>query len=340
MSTFWCISIIHNMIITKSPYRISLGGGACDFEDYFSIYGPVISTGFSFQKHCYVTIMHLPENGLNYQIGYSSFERVQTISEIKNPAIRGTLEYMNDPKLVKLGINIINELNPKTGIGSSSSLICSLVRGLYQYLGYNIQKKELASLAIAIERKHLNEYGGWNDQIFSAFGGFNCITYYKDSTFKVVPLRISLDFIDYFTKSCVLYYTNKNNMRNSWEVSKTYHNPNILEYKHKLSYLSNEIKTAIEQENIELVGKLIHLSWETKKNLSKLISNESIDLIYTKIIKSGALGGRLMGSGISGFIFTIYPSPDVKNKAVQELNIPYINIVPDFNGTTLVFSEK
>lgn len=333
------------MIIVKSPYRIALGGGgACDFEEYFTEFGPVVSIGFTFSKYCYLTLMHLPNiNGINFQIAYSSFERENEIKDIKNPGVRGTLEYLKtflNVDFSKLGINIINQINPKTGIGSSSSMICCLIKGLYKYLDMDINNKNLSRLAIEIERNHLMEYGGWNDQIYTSFGDFISITYNKNTTYVVKPLAISDDFKNFFLSSCVLYYTSENNTRNSFKISKSYKNNKSINYKHEISRLSQEIKIELENENLEQVGKLIHESWIQKKKVSNLITNHEIDGIYDKIKKSGALGGRLMGSGGSGFIFTVYPDIKSKISGVNNLNIPYLDVELDKNGTQILFNEK
>lgn len=332
------------MIIVKSPYRIALSGGSCDFEEYFTEFGPVISTGFTFSRYCYLTLMHLPNiNGVNFQIAYSHFERKNQIQDIENPGVRGTLEYLSKNLQIdfnKLGINIINQINPRTGIGSSSSMICCLIKGLYKYLNIDINNKHLSEIAIKIERKHLMEYGGWNDQIFTSFGDFISIIYNRDGSYLVKPLAISDDFKNFFLSNCVLYYTSENNSRNSFEISNSYKNTQSLNYKHEISRLSVEIKKELENENIEKIGNLIHESWIQKRKVSNLITNNEIDGIYDKIKKSGALGGRLMGSGGAGFIFTIYPDLKSKISAVSSLGIPYLDVELDKYGTQVVFNEN
>lgn len=332
------------MIITKSPFRITLGGGgASDFQSYFCKFGPTVSTGFAFNKYCYLTLMHLPNiNDTNFQIGYSKFERVQQVNNIENNGIRGVLEVIskkNNINFEKLGINIVNQISSRTGIGSSSALCCSLIYALYSYLQKEISKKELAKLSIQVERDHLKEVGGLNDQIFSSFGDFISINYDTDGSFLVKPLSISSEFKKYLVSSSVLYYTSEYNSRNSFQIAESYENKDSLSYKHQISELSFKIKEQLENENLINVGLLIKQTWEAKKKISKLISNHSIDKIYDIIMSSGAIGCRLMGSGGSGFFFTIYSSPESKYKALQELQIPYIDIDIDYDGTKTIFKE-
>lgn len=331
------------MIITKSPFRITIAGSSLDYPSYFKEFGPVISIGFTLKKYCYVSLAHLPNiNGTNFQVAYSQFERCSKIEDIKNPGVRGTLEYFSKfTELNKIAIHILNELPPKSGTGSSSAMISSLSLALSKYIGLNINKKERAKNTIYIERELLQESGGWVDQILTSFGGFISIIFDDNGIFTVKPLAISTDFIDFFTKSCVLYYTDeKNNSRNSYELAKSYEDRDALNYKHEIKRLGYDIKTQMEIENIENVGKLIHETWENKKKISNMISNSQIDNTYSKILDSGALGGRLMGSGSAGFIFSIYPNPEKKLDAIKNIGLSYVDVDIDYDGTQIIFQQK
>lgn len=331
------------MIIAKSAFRVTLGGSSLDYPSYFRKFGPVISTGFTLKKYCYVNLTHLPNiNDTNFQVAYSQFERIKSITDILNPGVRGTLEYYNNIKILdKIAIHIINELPTKSGVGSSSCLISALGKAIYSHFNLFIDKKQLAKNTIFIERELLKESGGWVDQILTSFGGLVSVTFTKDGQFSVKPLAVSTDFVNYFKNSCVLYFTNeKDNSRNSYEVAKSYENLNALSFKHEILRLGHEIKYQMESENLENVGKLVHETWENKKKISNLISNAQIDSIYEKILDSGALGGRVMGAGSAGFIFTIYPSPEKKTAAVKDIGISYIDVDIDYDGTSVIFNQE
>lgn len=330
------------MIIAKSAFRVTLGGSSLDYPSYFREFGPVLSIGFTLKKYCYVNLTHLPNiNGTNFQVAYSQFERCHNIDDIVNPGVRGTLQHFNEiKKLDKLSVQILNELPTRSGVGSSSAMINALSLALASHIEINASHKELAKNTIYIERDLLQEAGGWVDQILTSFGGLVSVEFQPSGEFYVKPLAVSTDFVDFFKKSCVLYFTDeKNNSRNSYELAKSYENVDALAHKHEILRLSHEIKSQMENENLENVGRLIHETWENKKKISGLISNGQIDSTYEKILNSGAVGGRVMGAGSSGFVFTVYPDPDKKRLATQNIGLSYVDVDIDYDGTKIIFQN-
>lgn len=289
------------MIISRTPFRVSLFGGSTDYPYYYSR-NKALLVGFTLDKYCYITLRKTPSI-LKYKtkVSYSKIEEVENNKDIQHPGVRGTLSCYQ----IKDGIEIthMSDLPAQTGIGSSSSFVvglCNCVEKLL-YPDEISSAKQLATTAIEIERHILKEAGGIQDQIYAAYGGFSSIHINEDGTFEVKKLPISEEFISEFLARCVLIYTG--NSRNSFDLAKS-HNKNVSE-KSEIHELAKRGYQAFIDGSIDCVGDLLRESWNVKKSLSNSISNEEIDSIYSQMIDQGMIGGKLLGAGGSGFIFGV-----------------------------------
>lgn len=292
------------MIISKTPYRISLFGGSTDYESFYSEHGSLL-VGFTINKYIYITLRNNP-NIFNFQskISYSKLELVKNNRDIQHHGIRGVLEYYNLLD-TRLEIICLSDLPAQTGVGSSSSLIVGLINALKNKEKYT--SKQLANYAIDIERKYLKEPGGIQDQIWAAYGGINSITINNDGDFFVKPLPISEEFIKYFLDHTFLIYTG--DTRESYNIANS-HNTNSYDVnKHELLAIAKEGYQAFCNENTIEIGRLLKQSWNSKKQISNLICNKNINNLMNNLYYYGMIGGKLIGSGGSGFIFGIAKNP-------------------------------
>tara|TARA_R110000824_G_scaffold70829_1_gene181615 strand:+ start:2916 stop:3905 length:990 start_codon:yes stop_codon:yes gene_type:complete len=327
------------MIITKTPYRVSLFGGSTDYPSYYSQYGSTL-IGFAINRYCYTSIMKLDEfTDINYQAFYSSAERVNTSEEIQNPGIRGTLQFCekNIPDFKKLAIFIQNELPSKTGIGSSSSLIVGLLRSIYTLFKIEFDEKQLAQDAIYIERSLLKEPGGIQDQIWAAHGGFNSIDIDKHGAFFVKPLPICSEFINYFLDSSIMFYTKI--QRDSYEIAESHNDKSAEQYKLGIHNLAQDALKLFDNEDLEGIGQLLDESWQMKKQISPMISNEYIDSLYQTVMNNGAFGCKLLGTGSGGFLFCLCNNYK-KHDIIDAVKLPHIDIKPTYQGSKIIFNEN
>ena len=196
------------MLVAKSPYRISISGGSTDYSSFYQKYTSLL-VGFSLNKYCYVSIKPLPKIApTNFEIFYSSTEKVHSIEEIQNPTVRGTLQYFKSKynDLNKISIYIANDLSHQSGLATSSALVISLLRCLYGLYESVPSKKQLAEEAVYIERILLNQAGGVQDSYWCSYGGFNSININTNGNVIVRPLPISEDFIKRFSQSSLLFF--------------------------------------------------------------------------------------------------------------------------------------
>jgi D-glycero-alpha-D-manno-heptose-7-phosphate kinase len=292
------------MIITKTPYRISLFGGSTDYHSYYSLYESLL-IGFTIDKYCYVACRKTP-NILPYlsKITYSNSETVDDNAKIQHPAVRGCLEFLG----INYGVEMLHmgDLPAQTGTGSSSSFVVGLLKAINYINKNSINKYDLANAAIYVERHLLGESGGIQDQIWAAYGGFNSIHIEKNGEFEVKPLPVSEKLKDQFLKRSFLLYTGKT--RKSFEIAASHERRGAEEEKHKIKEIAHEAYNCFTGSDIDCIGALLHESWERKRKISDLVCPPDISAIYTDLQDLGMIGGKLLGSGGSGFIFGIADS--------------------------------
>ena len=305
------------MIFSQIPYRISLFGGGTDFPEWFNNNdGMVISTAID--KYATIGIRYLPPFfNHKYRIVYSKIDLVNKISQISHPVVRTGLDFYKE----KQGVELYHygDLPARSGIGSSSSFTVGFIYLLNKLKNKNISKNKLAKEAIKLEREIMGEAGGWQDQIIASHGGFRIINF-KDKKFKVRNINIKKKNIKKLSNSLLMFYSG--DVRNSYIIQENL-KKNIphLNYELSLMYdLSQEAKKIILSErNYDDLGKLLDETWQIKKKLNHSISNNKIDDIYNLAINSGAIGGKLIGAGLAGFLIFYCPINKQK-KLIKSLN--------------------
>jgi len=328
------------MIITRTPYRISFFGGSTDYQSFYKDHGSIV-IGTTIDKYCYSMCKnYIPLDEINYQVYYSSVEKVSLLNHISNPGVRGTLEFLNEKidDMKNIAIYIQNDLPARTGVGTSSSLIVGLLNGMYKlYNKYKINKKQLALEAIEIERNRLKEPGGIQDQILAAYGGFNKIEINKDGTFSVKPLSISEDFLEELRKCMIIFSTQT--QRDSFKIAKSHDNKASEIYKKEILDMAKESERYFNNEHIENIGTLLEKSWQAKKRISNMICNDYIDELHDSIIHNGAFGCKLLGSGQGGFLLCIAP-PINRKKIIDSIKLPVVDVDFDNTGSSIIFKDN
>lgn len=313
------------MIISKTPFRISLFGGSTDYESFYSKHGSLL-VGFAIDKYCFITARSNPHIfEFKTKVSYSVLEKVNDNRDIKHNGVRGVLEYFNLHN-ERLEISYFSDLPAQTGIGSSSSFVVGLINALKHKEKYS--PKELANHAIAVERGLLKEVGGIQDQIWAAYGGLNSITIHTDGSFNVRPIPVSEDFIKEFVDSSFLIYTGK--QRKSFQIASSHNTGSDDQNKQNILTLANQGYQAFCDEGKKDIGLILKDSWESKKKISKLICNDEINSMMDCLSQNGMIGGKLIGSGGSGFIFGICGDVLSKEKIKQVFKNNYVeyNISP------------
>lgn len=278
--------------------RMSFFGGGTDFYEFFCEHkGAVIST--TFDKFCYVNVKEIPDFfEFKTYLSYAKIEKTNSVDEIQHPAIRNAMKWLN---LEKICLNYDADLPAKTGLGTSSAFSVGMLNALYTVQGIEKSKKELADDAIYLERVLCNEDGGIQDQIASAFGGFNRIDFTKEG-YTVKPVTFAPGRKEQLNDNLMLFFTGLS--RFSFDVQKT--TKKML--KKKSDRLMKILEMVDEAEDIlsnpcrslNDFGLLLNETWIQKRGISSEISTDYIDVSYQKARDAGALGGKLLGAGGGG----------------------------------------
>jgi len=314
------------MIITRTPFRVSFFGGGTDYPVWYEKHGgAVLST--TINKYCYINCRYLPPFfTYKNRVRYSFREETQKINQIKHAAVRECLNFMR----IKHGIEMVHagDLPARSGIGSSSSFTVGFLNALYALAGKIMSKRGLAADAIHVEHKIIKESIGSQDQVASAFGGFNKITFGGDEGFFVQPITIDPKKLELFQKHFMLFFTGFS--RSASEIAKE--QIKITPKREKeLKLMKEMVDYAVEILNGDVdyllrFGKLLDETWKIKKGLTKLITTNTIDDIYETGRRAGALGGKLLGAGGGGFILFFVPpkvQPAVKKALKKLLYVPF-----------------
>jgi len=297
------------MIISKTPYRISLFGGGTDYPEWYCKYGGAIISG-TINKYIYISVRDLPNFFEHkYRISYSKIEEVKNLNQIKHIPIKKMLKYF-ELENNGLEIHYDGDLPSKSGMGSSSSFVVGLFKALYEkkYTKF-ITKKNLSLKSIYLEQKVLNETVGIQDQIAASHGGFSFIKINTKGNYKIKNFDIKIS--NKIEKNLFLVYTNVSRVAN--DIAKTYvHKLRKNKMLHDLQQITEEVNRNFCDNNIDKIDNYLNYSWEIKKKLSKLVSNSSIDNLYQYGLKIGATGGKLLGAGGGGFFLFFVPKENKK----------------------------
>jgi len=303
-------------IITRTPLRVSFFGGGTDIPKFYNKnYGEVLST--SINRYIYTSIKsHDDLFEEDYRLNYSITEHVNGIKNIRNSLIRSCLHHLNIKQ--KMHITISSDIPAFSGLGASSSIIVGLLKALHVFQNKKITKKELSEMASKIEIDLLNNPIGKQDQYAATFGGFRSYKFFKGD--KVIIKKLKFDYLkNIFDNSLFIWIGNfKESKKILGQQSREI--PNKIKYYQDLLNIVTFAKSLIKKKkfNLKSFGELLDKNWSLKKKLSKNITNLEIDELYTKCLKMGAIGGKVLGAGSGGFLFIVIKK-DKKKKLIQQL---------------------
>ncbi len=312
------------MIISRSPFRVSMFGGGTDYPAWFNKHGGEV-LGFAIDKFCWITLRKLPPFfEYRHRICYSQIELANDIEQIKHPAVREIMRVFAP----RYGIELHHDgdLPARSGMGSSSAFAVGLLNALYALNGEHVTKQTLAEDAIMIEREVLRENVGSQDQIWAAYGGFNRIVFRSDGQFEVWPVIMKEDRRHELKKSLMLFFTGQFHT-GSVEAGKQIANFASRErHLKRMREMVADAMAVLHNDRIPLseIGLLLHDAWKLKRELSDSVTNAKIDAIYEAGRSAGAIGGKLLGAGNGGFML-FFCEPH-KQQAVKERLSSLINV--------------
>ena len=326
------------MIITRSPLRISLGGGGTDLPSYSNEHGGFLIAA-AIDKYVYVTVNRPFQEGIILK--YSAIESVAQISEVSHPIIREVLQSLN-LRTPQIDITSVADITSGTGLGSSGSFTTALLKALYLHYRKTLHPNELAELACQIEIEKLREPIGKQDQYIAAYGGITEFTFHEDGSVSSAPLNLSMQTIHDLEDNLVLFFTGISRSAGSIlkdQVDKSKVNDkSMIDNLHFTKDLGLRSKAALLKNDTYNFGELMHEHWEHKKSRSVGMSNEYIDDAYNKALQNGAVGGKLVGAGGGGFLMFYASDKEKLCSKMAEMGLEEVRFHFDFEGTKVILS--
>lgn len=326
------------MITTRSPLRISLGGGGTDLPSYYREHGGFLIAG-AINRYVYVNVMRPFTAGI--YLKYSHLEHVEATDDVQHPIIREAIK-MLDFRTPQVEITTLADIPSGTGLGSSGSFTTALLKALYVHRMRQIEPKELAEKACEIEIDRLGEPIGKQDQYIAACGGLTCFTFNPDNSVDVEPLKISMDTKFDLEDNLLLFFTGFS--RSAGSILKDQNtktkgsDKDMIANLHFVKELGLRSKVMLESGNTEDFGALMHEHWEHKKRRSGGMSNAQIDDWYDLGVKNGATGGKLVGAGGGGFLLFYANDRNKLRHAMAKAGLEEVRFAFDFEGTKVLFS--
>ena len=324
------------MIITRSPLRISLGGGGTDLKSYYSEFGGFLIAA-AIDKYVYITLHQTFVQELI--IKYSKMERIKTVEEVEHPIIREAL-IMLGIKTPRLEMTSMADIPAGTGLGSSGSFTTALLKALHSFKQHLVHPEELAEQACEIEIDRLGEPIGKQDQYIAAYGGITCFSFLPDGKVKAVPLKISRETFYNLEDNLLLFFTGYSRqaskiLKEQDDKSKS-QSKDMMDNLHFVKELGLRSKNAFEKGDLREFGRIMNEHWEYKKKRSKSMSNPKINEWYDLAMKNGAIGGKLIGAGGGGFLMFYTEDKKKLRHTLMEAGLEEVRFRFDFEGTKVV----
>jgi D-glycero-alpha-D-manno-heptose-7-phosphate kinase len=322
------------MIITRSPLRLSLGGGGTDLPSYYEKH-----TGFliaaAIDKYVCITLhsTFVPE----LIIKHSKLERVTNIEQIHHPIIRESLRLV-DVDISGLEIISMADIPARTGLGASGSFTTALLKALHTYKKNTIPAQELAEQACHIEIERLQEPVGKQDQYIAAYGGLTCFELRPDGHVESRPLRISPETLYNLEDNLLLFFTASHRSASSLRKKQEKRNKQcaqgMIDNLHFIKELAYQSKEALEEGDLVRFAKLMNVHWEHKKKCKNGAINKEIERCYQLARSNGALGGKLVGGG--GFLMFYAEDKARLRRALAQTKLREVRFRFEFEGTKCV----
>ena len=323
------------MIISRTPLRISLGGGGTDLPSYYSHDGGFVLSA-AIDKYVYIGVNRTFTD--DYFLKYSQLERVTDRSQIEHPIFREVLNLLEIDKSIE--IISMADIPAGTGLGSSGSFTVGLIRALYAHRREHISSQDLAEMACDIEINRLNEPVGKQDQYIASFGGINCFEFKKDGNVDVAPLALSLSTLHDLELNLVLFFTGYSRsasgiLKDQSDKSNS-GDADMRKNLDETQALGRQIKDCLENGDAEQFGLLMNDHWQRKRRRSTGMSTPTIDELYELGMTNGAVGGKLVGAGAGGFLMFYANDAGKLRNAFRQRGLEEVVFRFDHDGSTIL----
>ena len=324
------------MIIVQTPLRISFFGGGTDFHAFFMQEGGCVLSS-AIDKYIFITIKQRFDNKL--RIGYTQTEMVDEVDQIHHELIRESLRVTRIERGVEI-TTMADIPSEGSGLGSSSTVTVGALHAMYAYLGEIVSAERLAREACEIEIEMLKRPIGIQDQYIAAYGGLRFFEFLPNGQVAVEKIKLSSEAQRALNNNFMLFFTGMSRDSSSILKEQVGNLKDRLNELREIKHMAHEARCAIEEEDFDRLGVLLHQSWELKKRLAGTISNGRINEMYETAQRAGAIGGKLAGAGGGGFLLLYVPF-EHQNKVRTKLNgLQELPFRLEADGTKVIFNYR
>jgi D-glycero-alpha-D-manno-heptose-7-phosphate kinase len=326
------------MIITRTPFRITLGGGGTDLPSFYREHGGFV-LAVAIDKYMYLNV-NSPIVDDKIRVKYAQSELVDHVDEVQHTLAREALRYFN----VTQGIEIVSiaDIPAGTGLGSSSAYLVGLLNALHALTQDPVGPERLAEEACHIELDTLKKPIGKQDQYMAAFGGLTVLDIARDGKVRVTRVGLDVEILEELEHNILMFYTH--DMRDAiailskQDAAAKREDRTVVSSLEEIKDIGIEICSAIVAGTLRRFGELMDVHWQLKKRLSEGITNSQIDAWYELAKRNGAIGGKISGAGGGGFLM-LYCEQDKTRlrEAMRAAGLRELNFRFDFEGSKVIF---
>jgi D-glycero-alpha-D-manno-heptose-7-phosphate kinase len=306
---------------SKSPVRISFGGGGSDTTAFFKDNdGAVINSTISLYSHCSLSKrsdskINIDSADLNINKSYLSLDEFLNSDKCALDLIKATIKVINPS--FGFDLYIQSDFPLRSGLGGSAVVVSSVIGCFNEFRIDKWSSYEIAELAYEAERLNMGISGGWQDQYATVFGGFNFMEFSNRQNL-IHPLRLSETTKSSLEQNLILCYTNKSHKSSEihQDQKSNLDNKGIQENVKKNVKIAYKMRESLLKENLNEFSNLMNDSWELKKSYSSDISSDYLDDIYEGAKQNGALSGKLLGAGGGGY-FLFFTNFSNRNRLIN-----------------------
>lgn len=326
------------MIITRTPFRLTLGGGGTDLPSFYRQYGGFI-LAVAIDKYMFINL-NTPVVDDKIRVRYTKSEVVDHVDEVEHTLAREAMKRFGLTK----GVEIVSlaDIPAGTGLGSSSCYLVGLLNALRALMQKPVAPQELAEEACEIELDILKKPIGKQDQYMAAFGGITSLSIDRSGVVTVERPPLSTELVEELENNLLLFYTHETRdataiLSRQDEATKR-KSSNVSEYLQEIKDIGLEIRDEIVKGNLRRFGELMDVHWQTKKRLAQGITNPQIDAWYELARQNGAIGGKISGAGGGGFLM-LYCEGDKRRlrETMRKAGLRELNFRFEFEGSKVVF---
>lgn len=323
------------MIIVQTPFRISLFGGGTDFPDYFCAEGGAVLSS-AINKYIYVVIKERFDE--KFRISYTRTEIVDRIDEIAHELIRESLRKTD----IKKGVEIITmgDIPAGSGLGSSSAVTVGSLHAMYCYTDECVTSEQLARQACEIEIDILGKPIGIQDQYICALGGFRFFEFGTDGKVSNTPIHLDRGLQRKLNENLLLFFTGTTRQANDILGEQRNNIRAKLPLLRKMKEMAYAARDELMNGNVDILGPLLHESWQYKKQLASQISNNEIESWYEAALAAGATGGKITGAGGGGFLLLYCPHEKADNVRAVLKHMRELPFELEPNGSKVIFDYR